>query len=67
MSRTKGSKNKRPSKNDLLDLSIETLHAVMAEFILKIKTDSLSHEQKLQLSKLYSQYKKVLDSKWSLK
>ena len=63
MSRPINSKNKKLSKERLYDLSLETVEMAMVYFIAKIKSDSLSTEQKYQLSQLYANFIKIQESK----
>ena len=60
--RTKGSKNKQPSRRDLTKVSIETL--VMSYNVLKnlIDTNRLTEEQKIKISLLFEQMDTVLKS-----
>lgn len=61
--RPKGSKNNKLSKERLYNLSLETIEIAMVHFIAKIKSDTLTQEQKYQLSELYKKFIKIQESK----
>lgn len=61
--RPQGSKNNKLSKERLAQLSIETVELAMVEFIHKIKSDTLTTEQKYKLKELYENFIKIQESK----
>ena len=63
MSRPINSKNKKLSKERLYDLSLETIEMAMVYFIAKIKSDTLTQEQKYKLAELYDNFIKIQESK----
>ena len=61
--RPKNSLNKKLSKERLYNLSLETIEIAMVHFIAKIKSDSLTTEQKYKLQELYDNFIKIQESK----
>ena len=61
MPRTKGSTNKVPSKNKLLDYSVETIRDTF-KFIQKNR-DSFSLQQLQELQVIYEKFNNILESR----
>ena len=61
--RPQGSKNNKLSKERLYALSLETVEMAMIFFIAKIKSDTLTTEQRIQLQELYKNFIKIQESK----
>jgi len=57
--RPKGSRNKKLSRERLYQLSTETLAIAMIEFIAKIKTETLTEQQKIKLKELYTKFLEI--------
>ena len=60
--RTKGSKNKIPSKRDLTKVSIETIQLMMNYIHKHIKADTLTPEQLNEITLIFEQMDKVIQS-----
>lgn len=63
MGRPKNSKNRKLSKENLYKLSTETVELAMVEFIQRIKIESLTDKQKIQLKTLYDNFLLIQESK----
>ncbi len=62
MSRTKGSKNKSPSRRDITKVSIETVELMFGYIQKHIRSEDLTTEQYREISTILEQMETVLQS-----